>query len=360
MDCSNGRAAQLTLLQERSAGTFARVYLAEARGGGGIDRIVAVKVMKEQWADADELLTRTRDEARLLARLRHKNILRVEALTEIDGQPAIVMEFVDGVDLKMLMEHLAARGERIPARAAYRIAADTASALEAAWFKAPYGMSEPLRVVHRDVKPSNVMVSVEGEVKVLDFGTARFNHEARVAQTGVLRFGSMKYMSPERRLGDRGDHSSDCYGLGLLLIELLQGVAVPLLPLDRGDHEESVRERVASLGPLGLPNQEWDEALRETLRRLCAFDAGERLDAGQARELFRAFADQASGASLEAWSASTVQGVARELWGHEGEGALSGSRLFVSLGGSSENSFLVSPRNLPVLVRTQIRKSPKT
>ena len=81
------------------------------------------------------------------------------------------------------------------------------------------------------------MLSTEGEVKVLDFGTARFTHETRIAKTGVLRFGSMKYMSPERRVGDRGEHPSDIYALGLVIIEMLQGELLPLLPLDRHEHD---------------------------------------------------------------------------------------------------------------------------
>ena len=164
----SGKQTQITLLQERSGGTFARVYLAEARDGDGLSRIVAVKVLKKQWSESEDVLARVRDEARLLARLRHKNILRVEALSQVDGQPALVMEFVDGVDLKQLIEHLKHQKRALPRRAAYAIARDTASALEGAYFKAPFGQKESLQVVHRDVKPSNIMVSVEGEVKVLE------------------------------------------------------------------------------------------------------------------------------------------------------------------------------------------------
>ena len=323
---------ELTLLQERSAGTFARVYLAEARSRGGIDRIVAVKVLKDQWSENDEMMVRTRDEARLLARLHHKNILRVEAMTQIQGQPAIIMEFVDGIDLGQLIEELRKRGRSLPPRAAFRIAADAASALHAAYFRVPFGRTAPLKVVHRDLKPSNIMVSTEGEVKVLDFGTARFISEARVAQTGVLRFGSMKYMSPERRLGDRGDHASDIYALGLVLLELLLGREVPLLPLERGEHDTELERTIAALPDHGLPNEEWAESLRQTIRCMCAPDPGQRLDAGQALELLRAFSDQATGESLEGFAMTTVSPITRQVYGDGGEGDLSGSRIFVGLG----------------------------
>jgi serine/threonine-protein kinase len=342
---------ELTLLQERSAGTFARVYLAEARSRGGIDRIVAVKVLKDQWSEHDEMMVRTRDEARLLARLHHKNILGVEAMTQIQGQPAIVMEFVDGIDLGQLIEQLRNRGRSLPPRAAYRVAADTASALHAAYFRVPFGRSAPLKVVHRDLKPSNIMLSIEGEVKVLDFGTARFTSEARVAQTGVLRFGSMKYMSPERRLGDRGDHASDIYALGLVLLEILLGREIPQLPLERAEHDTELERVIGQLPDHGLPNEEWAESLRQTLRCMCAPDPGQRLDAGQALELLRAFADQAAGESLEAFAMSTVGPITREVYGDGVEGDLSGSRIFVGPPVDSASPRQLAPLPAPSATR---------
>ncbi len=334
----SGRQLEITLLQERSTGTFAKVYLAEARGSDNLSRIVAVKVLKEQWAETGEVLDRTYDEARLLARLHHKNILRVEALTELEGQPAIVMEFVDGVDLKQLIERLAKKGERIPPRAAYKIAQDTAGALEAAYFKVPYGRSEPLQVVHRDVKPSNIMVSVEGEVKVLDFGTARSNYEGRLARTGALRFGSLKYMSPERREGDRGDHTTDVYALGLVLLEMLRGENLPLLPLDANEHDEALAEILSSLGPLGLPNEQWDDSLRQTLAAMCASQPSHRLNASQVVQLLRAFAEQASGASLDSFASDVVTPVTKEIYGVDHQGPLTGTRIMVSLGSPSDGA----------------------
>ena len=159
---------EITLLQEQSSGTFARVHLARATDSGGLSRIVAVKVLKERWTDSSDVLDRTRDEAQLLSSLQHQNILRVEAITEIDGLPAIIMEFVHGVDLRQLLEALDQRNMQLPHRAVYEIAEGIASALAAAWFKVPIGRSDPLRVVHRDIKPSNVMLSTNGELRVLE------------------------------------------------------------------------------------------------------------------------------------------------------------------------------------------------
>ena len=297
---------EITLLQERSSGTFANVHLARATDSGGLSRIVAVKVLKERWVDTSDVMDRTRDEAQLLASLQHQNILRVEAITEIDERPAIIMEFVHGIDLSQLLEAAEQRNLQIPFRAVYEIAEGIASALAAAWFKVPIGRSDPLRVVHRDIKPSNVMISIEGELRVLDFGTARFEDTRRLAQTAAFRFGSLKYMSPERREGARGDHASDLYSLGLVIIELLSGRIGQPLPGEPVAHQESLVRLVDSIPSFGLPNDGWDGSLRETLLRLCAVEPENRLDARQAVKLMRAFKQQAAGDGLVAFAEDVV------------------------------------------------------
>ncbi len=330
------RNLELQLLRELNAGTFARLYVAQARGGGGLERLVAVKLLREQWAESVEIVDRTRDEARLLARLRHKNIVRVEELAEIEGQPAIIMEFVDGLDLKQLVEVLQQRNEKVPPRVALQVVLETASALEAAWSKATYGTDKPLHVVHRDIKPSNVMVSVEGELKVLDFGTARSSQAFRAAQTGALRFGSLKYMSPERREGDRGEHPADVYALGLMAAELLQNAWEPLLPLDTGEHDEAVLQWIGRLPDTGMPNREWDLALRKVLVQMMASDPTIRPGADQVVKLMRAFVDQAMGPTLEAFAADKVLPLTRELRMPVTAGTLAGTRVTVQIRGEPD------------------------
>jgi len=314
--------SDLTLLQKRSAGTFSTVYVAESRSEGGLARIVAVKHLKERWNGTNEVLDRTRDEARLLSRLQHKNILRVEALISLKGRPAVVMEFVDGVDVKQLYNELREQSRSFPPRAVFRIGLNTASALDAAWNQVPFGAQAPLRVVHRDIKPSNLMVSKEGEVKVLDFGTARFNHEARVAHTAMLRFGSLRYMSPERKEGSRGDHPGDVYALGLLMIELLVGNKSKNLPVDRAPHDSAIAKALSEIDDTGLPDERWENTLFETLARMCAYDASERLTAAQCVPLLRAFAEQARGDSLEKLASEVVAPLADQTFGRLGDGPL--------------------------------------
>ena len=297
---------EITLLQERNSGTFAQVYLARAKDAGGLRRIVAVKVLKERWTDSNDVLNRTRDEAQLLASLHHQNIVRVDAITEIDDRPAIIMEFVHGLDLAQLLKAMAERNANIPPRAVYEMAEGIASALAAAWFKVPIGLSEPLRVVHRDLKPSNVMLGIDGELKVLDFGTARFEDAGRIAKTEAIRFGSLKYMSPERRNGERGDHASDLYSLGLVILELLGGRIGQPLPMHPDAHQEAFVGMIDAIPDFGLPNGGWDNSLRETLLRLCATDPEQRLDARQTVKLMRAFKEQANGHGLIAFAEEVV------------------------------------------------------
>ena len=326
---------ELTLLEELASGTFARVYLAEVKGKGGVDRLVAVKVLREKWVDSEEVLARTRDEARLLARLRHKHIVRVEELSDFDGQPAIIMEYVEGMTLQQLLDHLKASHRSFPARAALQIAMATASALDAAYRRVPYGNQEPLRVVHRDVKPSNVMLSIDGELKVLDFGTARASSPLRSAQTGMVRFGSWKYMSPERKEGDRGDHASDIYSLGLLLIELLGDDWIKGLPVSPGEHDNQLRGLVEGLQDVGMPNEAWGRALKDLLLQMAAFSPDVRPSAQQLVEVLRQYGDQANGQTMDALATDVVQGELRGKRENLNEGALTGTRLFVSLDGSA-------------------------
>ncbi len=309
---ANGRR-EITLLKEQSSGTFAHVHLARCTDSGGLSRIVAVKMLKDRWTETSDILDRTRDEAQLLASLQHPNILKVEAITEIDGLPSIIMEFVNGIDLGQLLDAVKEHNQAIPHRTVYEIAECIASALAAAWFKVPIGRSEPLRVVHRDIKPSNVMISTDGELRVLDFGTARFEDVSRHAKTEAFRFGSLKYMSPERRDGARGEHAADIYSLGLVIIELLTGRMPQPLPFEPHEHERALTKLIDGVPTFGLPNEGWDRSLRETLMRLCAVDPASRLDARQTVKLLRAFKQQATGDGLVAFAEDFVSPIATKL-----------------------------------------------
>jgi serine/threonine-protein kinase len=174
-----------------------------------LDRQVAVKVLREQFARDEDFVRRFRQEARNAAALAHPNIAPVFDTGVDDGVEYIVMQLVDGPDLEAV---LAERG-RVPLAEALRIATSVAEALQAAHERG---------IVHRDVKPGNVLLTPEREVRVVDFGIARALGDARTTNPGLL-LGSVQYCSPEQVSGDEVGPASDIYSLGIVLYELLTG-----------------------------------------------------------------------------------------------------------------------------------------
>lgn len=187
-------------------GGMATVYRGRDRVLG---RPVAVKMLAQRYAGDEKFVTRFRREAQASARLNHENIVSVFDTGDTDGQHYIVMELVEGETLADLLKR---EGQLSPELAA-RIAGRVARALHAA-----HGEG----IVHRDVKPGNVMLTPAGEVKVMDFGIARAATDETLTQTGMV-LGTASYLSPEQSRGDPVDHRSDVYALGCVIYEMLTG-----------------------------------------------------------------------------------------------------------------------------------------
>jgi predicted Ser/Thr protein kinase len=175
-----------------------------------LERRVAIKILHEHYADDPEYLERFRREARAVAKLSHPNIVTVIDRGDDGGRQYIVFEHVEGENLKELV----VRSGRLPVRAALELALDVANGLA---FAHDHGL------VHRDVKPQNVLLSREGEVKVTDFGIARSLHmDHGVTQTGTV-LGTGEYLAPEQASGKQVSPATDVYSLGVVLWELLAG-----------------------------------------------------------------------------------------------------------------------------------------
>ena len=142
----SGARRRFRFIKEIAEGGFGKVYLAEQLSQDGFSRIVALKLLHQKWSSHDEIVMRTRDEARLLGLIRHQHIVRVEDLTSVDGKLAIVMEYLEGVDLKGIMGHLMERGQHFPRQALFEIMIAVAGALDAAYNGEPLQGGEPLRV----------------------------------------------------------------------------------------------------------------------------------------------------------------------------------------------------------------------
>jgi serine/threonine-protein kinase len=173
-----------------------------------LDREVAVKILHARYADDRSFLLRFRREAQSAASLNHPNIVAVYDAGDADGRPFIVMELVRGRSLRDLT-----RSERITAGRAIEIVGDAALALD---YAHEHGL------IHRDIKPGNILLSHEGEVKVTDFGIARAVNAETITETAAV-FGTAAYVSPEQAQGETVDRRTDVYSLGCVLYELLAG-----------------------------------------------------------------------------------------------------------------------------------------
>ena len=202
-DVLGGRYEILQLLGEGGMGA---VYKAKDRE---LDSFVALKLIRPELASSPAILARFKQELLLAHQVTHKNVIRIYDLSEADGVKFITMEFIEGVDLRHL---LLDRGKLPPAEAS-EIIRQVCLALDAA---------HSVGVIHRDLKPQNIMQDKQGRILVMDFGLARTIGSEGMTQTGAL-VGTMEYMSPEQAMGNDLDQRSDIFALGLIFFELLTG-----------------------------------------------------------------------------------------------------------------------------------------
>lgn len=207
------------VLGRLGAGGMAEVLLGRQEGAAGFERFVAIKRLLPHFAEDSELATMFVDEGRVLARIRHPNVVTVEDLVDDGDTVFLVMEHLVGESLSNFSLALRARALRLPPALAAYVVAEAAAGLHAAHeLRDEAGRS--LRLVHRDVSPQNLFVTEQGEVKVLDFGIARHDDRLGITRTGHAP-GKLAYMSPEQ-LSARGvDRRTDVFALGVVLFELL-------------------------------------------------------------------------------------------------------------------------------------------
>ncbi len=260
---------EIEFLGTLGTGGFGAVYLATVTEADLVRR-VAIKVMRDATDAVDDIIARQRDEARLLAMLNHHAIVRVEALFELRGRPAVMMELVDGVDVGAILK---TSGAPLPPAVATHVASTVASALDAAWNACSPKTGLPLRVIHRDIKPPNVLITTSGGVKVLDFGIARADFD-REGVTSSHAFGTPRYMAPEHFSGGDIGPAYDVYALGVTLYEMASGATWDRPPLLSRAFEAMLDERLL-LAP---------EVLRPTLRALLALEPADRPTAAEAQE----------------------------------------------------------------------------
>lgn len=250
--------------------------------------IVALKVLREDHLDNPRVLCRTRDEARMLAALDHPNIVKVYDLDERYGRPVMVMEWLEAYSLGDLIDHL---GHGFPVDVACELIATASDALDHAWVRETGDPPRPMRLVHRDLKPNNMLLSIHGQLKLVDFGLAHGDFDGKESHTVSMVLGTRAYMAPERLDGAADAPSADVYALGLILFELLRGRPMSL-SLNPRHHATRLEEKLLQLD-LSALNRPAEARLRKLLRALLEYEPEDRpthLDTARELQLIMAMA----------------------------------------------------------------------
>lgn len=213
-------AQDMLLLEKLAAGGMAEVYRAKQLGYGGFEKTVAVKRILPHYASSEEFKNMFRLEANLSALLQHPNIVQIFSNGDYEGYLYLVMEFVDGKNLRQVLAKADKAKVRIPIEIACHLIAEAAKGLSYAHTFADEKTGQPLEVVHRDMSPQNIMLSYDGGVKIVDFGIAKAAARADMTRAGVLK-GKFGYMSPEQAQGQKLDCRTDIFALGIILFETL-------------------------------------------------------------------------------------------------------------------------------------------
>jgi serine/threonine protein kinase len=230
------RFDQYLLLKRVGSGGMAELFKAKKVGIEGFERVVAIKRILPHLSSDEEFIEMFIAEAKLAARLSQRNIVQIYDFGKIDESYFIAMEYVPGKDLRTILKRCKARNMAFPLPLAVYIAKEVACGLNTAHNQKDNN-GKSLNIIHRDISPQNILISYDGEVKVVDFGIAKAGTHSKTS-TGVLK-GKVSYMSPEQAWGKPVDQRSDIFSLGLCLYEMLTGEK-----LFKGDTEINTLEKV--------------------------------------------------------------------------------------------------------------------
>jgi serine/threonine-protein kinase len=249
------------IVEKIDAGGMAEIYKAKAITVDGFEKQVAIKRILPSLCSQPKFVNMFLDEARLSMHLNHTNIVQVFDVGRAQGTYFIVMEFVDGHNLRRLFQRLAEVGQRFPVHVALFVVAEMLKGLAHAHDRRD-AQGNLLGIVHRDVSPPNVLVSKSGEIKLTDFGLAKAVTQAELTDPGIVK-GKFSYLSPEAVDGRAVDHRADIFSAGVVLwellanrrlflgksemetVELVQRAEVPSLPLLNADVTDDIDRLVA-------------------------------------------------------------------------------------------------------------------
>ncbi|HEX5038373.1 MAG TPA: serine/threonine-protein kinase [bacterium] len=216
------RVGRYALVKLIGRGGMADVWIGKAFGASGFEKIVAIKLLAPYNVDREDFQRALTDEARILVNLKHPNIVDVYDLNFEAENPYLVMEFVEGTELRDLLRALRAKKQTLPLPLANYIISEVSKALSHAHERKDPQTGRPLKIVHRDISPSNILISSQGDVKLSDFGIAKSSLQSGQTQVGLIK-GKFRYMSPEHAEGKALDGRADMFSLGLVYYECLFG-----------------------------------------------------------------------------------------------------------------------------------------
>jgi len=207
------------LLRHIATGGMAEIFLAKQIGLEGFEKLLVIKKILKQYAQNPDFISMFLDEAKLAAKLDHPNIIRIYDFGKEKQSYYIAMEYIAGEDLRTILRKISREGSLIPIQHALQIVSSICEGLDHA-HKKKDAFGKSLNIIHRDISPQNIMISYEGNVKILDFGIAKATTQSQETEAGVLK-GKYAYMSPEQAKGKKLDHRSDIFAVGILLYEML-------------------------------------------------------------------------------------------------------------------------------------------
>ncbi len=267
------------VIRPLAKGGMAELYLGRARGIEGFEKLVVLKCIRQEYEHEGDFIRMFLDEARLAATLSHPNIVQVFDVDRADGRYFFAMEYVDGRDLVAIRKAAAIEG-RLALEHVLSIAVGVTAALHHA-HELRDAEGRPRGVVHRDVSPSNVLVSHDGAVKLVDFGIARAAGRLTTTRAGTLK-GKVRYMSPEQCSGLDLDRRSDIFSLGAVLYELTTDHA----PFS-ADSDVALAHRIATedAPPPSSRVASYPPGLERIVLRALARDRDARYETAQALQL---------------------------------------------------------------------------
>ena len=208
------------LLEKLASGGMAEVFLAKRMGASGVQKFVAIKRILPQFSDSEEFVQMFKDEAKIAVNLSHSNVISIHDFGVEHEMFYLVMEYCEGRNLRQILNKMKKSNLTFSVSQIVYMVKEVAAGLDHAHRCLDGSTGKPLNITHRDMSPQNVMISFEGETKIVDFGIAKASTQIETTRAGTLK-GKFGYMSPEQAEGLPVDFRTDIFSLGICLWELL-------------------------------------------------------------------------------------------------------------------------------------------